>query len=108
MKKACLKRRPRGDDEDVANVHINVGTFCQWLTGQSHIPLSHADREAFKIVMEFYHDCQVHYGTHRICYPVVNACSYSVTFPIVHVSTYAEFKNVITQAIVHGYEFSRC
>lgn len=94
--------------EKQTNTHINVSKFCQWLTGQSHIPLSHADRENFKIVIEFDHDCSVRYGTHTICYPVVNACTRSVTFPIAHLScTYMEFKNVISQAITHGYEFGR-
>lgn len=105
-----------GEEENVDDaekqkndMHIHVGKFCQWLTGQSHIPLSHTEREDFKIVMEFDHDCQVHYGAnHTICYPVVNACSRSVTFPIAHLSTYAQFKTVLSQAIVHGYEFSRC
>uniref|UniRef100_A0A671WVM6 Uncharacterized protein n=1 Tax=Sparus aurata TaxID=8175 RepID=A0A671WVM6_SPAAU len=42
---------------------------------QFHIPLSRAEREDFKIAMEFDHDCQVRYGAnHTICYPVINAC----------------------------------
>uniref|UniRef100_A0A672L1P8 HECT domain-containing protein n=1 Tax=Sinocyclocheilus grahami TaxID=75366 RepID=A0A672L1P8_SINGR len=93
---------------NISDTPINVARFCQWLTGQSHVPLSDADREKFKIVMEFDHECHVRYGTHSICYPVVNACSRSVTFPVAHLGTYAEFKNVISQAIVHGYEFGRC
>lgn len=105
-----------GEDGDIDkaerhsnDMHINVGILCQWLTGQSYIPLSHADQEDFRIVMKFDHDCQVRCGTHNsICYPVVNACSCSVTFPIAHLSTYVEFKNVISQAIVHGYEFGCC
>ena len=105
-----------GEEENVDDaekqkndMHIHVGKFCQWLTGQSHIPLSHTEREDFKIVMEFDHDCQVRYGAnHTICYPVINACSRSVTFPIAHLSTYKQFKTVLSQAIVHGYEFSCC
>jgi len=37
-----------GEDENVDeaekqknDMHIHVGKLCQWLTGQSHIPLSH-------------------------------------------------------------------
>lgn len=92
------------------DMNINVGRFCQWLTGQAHVPLVHADRENFKIVMEFDHDCHVRYGTHSICYPVVNSCSCScsVTFPVTHLTTFAEFRRIISQAIVHGYEFGRC
>ncbi len=90
-------------------MHINLGKFCQWLTGQSHTPLSHAEWEDFKKVMEFDHDCQVCYSAnHTICYPVINACARSVTFPVAQLSTYDEFKTVLFQAIVHGYEFSRC
>lgn len=104
----------KGEDWDVKaetrfnDMNINVGRFCQWLTGQAHVPLIHADRENFKIVMEFDHDCHVRCGTHSICYPVVNSCSRSVTFPVTHLTTYAEFKSVISQAIVHGYEFGCC
>lgn len=95
-------------EEHTDCMHINVGKLCQWLTGQSHIPLTQADCDDFTIVVEFDHDCQVRYGTqHSICYPVVNACSCSVTFPTAHLGTYEDFKNVISQAIVHGYEFGR-
>ncbi|KAL2085761.1 hypothetical protein ACEWY4_019081 [Coilia grayii] len=98
------------EDEDTGSdkLHIDVGKFCQWLTGQSHIPLSHVNREEFKIVIEFDHDCQVRYGVHRICYPVVNACSRSVTLPVVHLGTSTELREVISKAIVYGYEFGRC
>ncbi|CAL8378806.1 unnamed protein product [Boreogadus saida] len=87
---------------------IDVGKFCQWLTGQSHIPLGQADREDFKIVIEFDHDCEVRYGTHGICYPVVNACSRSVTLPVVHLGTSSELRDVLSKAIVYGFEFGRC
>ncbi|XP_056134825.1 uncharacterized protein LOC130111618 [Lampris incognitus] len=95
------------EDPGRENLHIDVGKFCQWLTGQSHVPLSHADREDFKIVIEFDHDCKVRYGTHRTCYPVVNACSRSVTLPVVHLGTSTELRDVISKAIVYGYEFGR-
>ncbi|XP_041849877.1 uncharacterized protein LOC121645464 [Melanotaenia boesemani] len=91
--------------EHAHSMQINVGKFCQWLTGQRHIPLSHTERDNFKIIMEFDHDCQVRYGTHSICYPTVNACSCSINFPVAHLNTYTEFRAVITQAIVHGNEF---
>ncbi|XP_072558768.1 G2/M phase-specific E3 ubiquitin-protein ligase-like isoform X2 [Paramormyrops kingsleyae] len=111
-----MPEETKSEDEDIMkaerhtnNMNITVGKFCQWLTGQGHIPLSHSEREGFRIIIEFDHDCQVRYGTHHsICYPVVNACSCSVTFPIAHLSTYVEFKNIISQAIVHGFEFGRC
>nr|XP_054594265.1 uncharacterized protein LOC129161649 isoform X2 [Nothobranchius furzeri] len=86
---------------------LNVGKFCQWLTGQRHIPLSPTERGTFKIVMEFDHDCSARFGKHSICYPVVNACSCSITFPVSHLTTYLEFKTVISQAIIHGNEFGR-
>uniref|UniRef100_A0A8D0A6B7 HECT domain-containing protein n=1 Tax=Sander lucioperca TaxID=283035 RepID=A0A8D0A6B7_SANLU len=87
------------EDEGDKAVLINVGKFCQWLTGQAHIPLSHTDREGFSITIEFDHDCQVRFGTHSICYPIVNACSCSVTFPVAHLTTQEEFRRVIAQAI---------
>lgn len=59
------------EDTGSENSHIDVGKFCQWLTEQNHVFLSHADREDFKIVIEFDHDCKVRYSQPSICYPVV-------------------------------------
>uniref|UniRef100_A0A8C9XKL2 HECT domain-containing protein n=1 Tax=Sander lucioperca TaxID=283035 RepID=A0A8C9XKL2_SANLU len=64
-------------------------------------------KESTRITIEFDHDCQVRFGTHSICYPIVNACSCSVTFPVAHLTTQEEFRRVIAQTITYGYDFGR-
>ncbi|XP_073732100.1 G2/M phase-specific E3 ubiquitin-protein ligase-like isoform X2 [Misgurnus anguillicaudatus] len=86
---------------------ITVGSFLQWLTGQAHIPLIASQREGFKIHIDFDHDCNVRYGNHNICYPVVNACATSITFPTKHIATYQEFQDIISEAINGSQEFGR-
>uniref|UniRef100_A0A3P9L1R8 Uncharacterized protein n=1 Tax=Oryzias latipes TaxID=8090 RepID=A0A3P9L1R8_ORYLA len=61
----------------------------------------------FKITVNFEHDCYSHYGEHGICYPVVNACGVSVTFPVCHLGTYSDFERNLNTALEFGYEFSR-
>ncbi|KAI2665788.1 Phosphopentomutase [Labeo rohita] len=70
---------------------ITVSSFMQCLTGQGHIPISSTQREKFKIHVEFNHDCQLQYGQQRLCCPLVNACSCTVTLPTQHLGNYKEF-----------------
>ena len=86
---------------------ITVSKFCKWLTGQGHKPLD-IDHEEFKIVIEFEHDCKTHYGSHTICFPIVNACAQTLSLPVEHMGTYTDFRNAMCHAITHGFEFSRC
>ncbi|XP_041857187.1 uncharacterized protein LOC121650021 [Melanotaenia boesemani] len=84
----------------------SVGAFLQWATGQAHIPLIESEKEAFKIIVNFEHDCESRYGPHRQCYPTVNACAVAITFPTRHFVTYRDFENILKQAISGGFEFS--
>uniref|UniRef100_A0A8C7YSL8 HECT domain-containing protein n=1 Tax=Oryzias sinensis TaxID=183150 RepID=A0A8C7YSL8_9TELE len=97
--------------EDKGKMLLLHGTvnfhFFQWITGHAHIPLIQCQRSIFKITVNFEHDCYSHYGEHGICYPVVNACGVSVTFPVCHLGTYSEFERNLNTALEFGYEFSR-
>ncbi len=86
---------------------ITVGSILQWLTGQAHVPVMSTERERFRIQVEFDHDSGVCYGTHTICFPVVNACSNSITFPTKNLSSYPKFVSVMTQAVSNSREFGR-
>ncbi|KAJ4927343.1 hypothetical protein JOQ06_015076 [Pogonophryne albipinna] len=98
---------PARDEEEMKEQYkITVGCFLQWLTGQAHVPITSTERERFKILIEFDHDCSVRYGTHTVCFPVVNACSNSITFPTRHLGSYPEFLSIITQAVMSSREFS--
>ncbi|XP_033939750.1 uncharacterized protein [Pseudochaenichthys georgianus] len=99
---------PARDEEEMKEKYkITVGCFLQWLTGQAHVPITSTERERFQILIEFDHDCSVRYGTHTVCFPVVNACSNSITFPTRHLGSYPEFLLLITQAVMSSREFSR-
>ncbi|KAF1380270.1 hypothetical protein PFLUV_G00185090 [Perca fluviatilis] len=86
---------------------LSVRSFLQWVTGQARVPLIESKREAFKITVNFDHDCDSRYGAHSLCYPIVNACAVAITFPTRHLATSQEFENNLTEAICGGYEFSR-
>lgn len=97
----------RDEDEMKEKHKITVSSILQWLTGQAHVPITSTERARFRIQIEFDHDCEVRYGTHTICFPVVNACSHCITFPTKHLSCYPEFASVMTQAVSNSREFGR-
>lgn len=90
---------------DAEQEKITVSSFMQWLTGQGHVPITSVQREKFKIHIEFDHDCQLRYGEHNLCYPLVNACSCTVTLPTRHLGTYTEFLGIMRQAVSNSREF---
>ncbi|XP_073719583.1 uncharacterized protein [Misgurnus anguillicaudatus] len=87
--------------------YLTVPKVMQWITGQGHKPLLLSEEKAFQIIFKFDHDCIVRMPQHTICYPIVSACTNTVTFPAVHMATYEDFKSVIVEAIMSGGEFSR-
>ncbi|XP_026085218.1 uncharacterized protein LOC113060491 isoform X2 [Carassius auratus] len=98
--------------EDAAEVetepsYLTVPRVMQWITGQGHKPLLISEQKAFQIVFKFDHDCKVRMPQHTICFPIVSACTNTVTFPVAHMTTYEDFKFIIVQAIKSGGAFSR-
>lgn len=87
--------------------YLTVPRVMQWITGQGHKPLLLSEQKAFQIVFKFDHDCKVRMPQHTICYPIVSACTNTVTFPVEHMTTYKDFKCIIVQAIQSGGAFSR-
>ncbi|ROL53386.1 hypothetical protein DPX16_0232 [Anabarilius grahami] len=92
---------------DAEQDKITVSSFMQWITGQGHVPITSAQREKFKIHVEFDHDCQLRYGQHSLCFPLVNACSCTVTLPTQHLGTNTEFLGIMRQAVSNSREFGR-
>uniref|UniRef100_A0A3Q1GR54 HECT domain-containing protein n=1 Tax=Acanthochromis polyacanthus TaxID=80966 RepID=A0A3Q1GR54_9TELE len=84
---------------------LSVPSILQWLTGQRHKPLLPSDRATFKINVEFDHHCNERMPGHSICFPVVS--TNTVTFPVEHMQTSAQFRHVLTMAIRMGRVFSR-
>lgn len=84
---------------------LSVPKVTQWFTGQSHRHLLLSQRERFKITVCFDHDCFERMPDHSSCFPVVSACSQTVTFPTAHFCTYEEFKLNLTTAITCAKDF---
>uniref|UniRef100_A0A3P9I964 HECT domain-containing protein n=1 Tax=Oryzias latipes TaxID=8090 RepID=A0A3P9I964_ORYLA len=73
----------------------------------SHVPILPNQKRNFKIHCNFDHDCRERFGNHSICYPIVSACTKTVTFPVQHLSTYAEFSKIMKEAVRYGGGFHR-
>ncbi|XP_072567745.1 G2/M phase-specific E3 ubiquitin-protein ligase-like [Paramormyrops kingsleyae] len=86
---------------------LSVPHIMQWLTGQAHKPLLLSEREEFKITVYFDHSCLERMPGHRVCYPVVSACTKTITFPTEHLRSYDAFKDLLNEAFLCGGEFSR-
>lgn len=79
----------------------------QLLTGQSHHHLLLSERQRFKICVCFNHSCQEEIPDHTLCFPVVNACSQTITFPTAHFNSFEEFKFNFTTAVTGSGGFHR-
>uniref|UniRef100_A0A3B3V0F2 HECT domain-containing protein n=1 Tax=Poecilia latipinna TaxID=48699 RepID=A0A3B3V0F2_9TELE len=55
----------------------------------------------------FDHHCLEHTPGHTVCYPVVSACTSTVTFPMAHLSDYESFKSNFSTAVTYGFSFER-
>uniref|UniRef100_A0A669B349 HECT domain-containing protein n=1 Tax=Oreochromis niloticus TaxID=8128 RepID=A0A669B349_ORENI len=74
---------------------------------QSHVPILPDEKRHFKITCKFDHECKERLGDHSICYPVVSACTCTVTFPVQHLDTYTMFKTIMSPAVRYGGGFHR-
>jgi len=79
----------------------------QWLTGQAHRHLLVSERQNFKIKVLFDHTCLERMPEHTVCYPVVSACSTTITFPTVHLKDSEAFNSNLGIAIRYGSRFDR-
>ncbi|CAI5678078.1 unnamed protein product [Oreochromis niloticus] len=86
---------------------LAVQHVLQWMTGQSHVPILPDEKRHFKITCKFDHECKERLGDHSICYPVVSACTCTVTFPVQHLDTYTAFKTIMSTAVRYGGGFHR-
>ncbi len=95
------------DDDTQDEEALSVPRVMQWLTGQAHRHLLLSDRQAFKITVEFDHTCMQRMPSHTLCYPIVSACTQTITFPTAHLSDFNEFKEIMKTAVQDGACFYR-
>ncbi|XP_056096362.1 uncharacterized protein LOC130075647 [Rhinichthys klamathensis goyatoka] len=94
-------------EDATAGETLSVPNIMQWMTGQAHRHLLVSERENFKIVFKFDHCCLQHMPNHTVCYPIVSACTNTVTFPVVHMVDYESFKAILQTAVTYGASFDR-
>ncbi|XDV25294.1 hypothetical protein PO909_029234 [Leuciscus waleckii] len=94
-------------EDGAAGETLSEPKIMQWITGQAHRHLLVSEREKFKIVIKFDHCCLQHMPKHTVCYPVVSACTNTITFPVVHMVDYESFKTLLQTAVTYGEGFDR-
>ncbi|XP_058626915.1 uncharacterized protein LOC131537474 isoform X1 [Onychostoma macrolepis] len=94
-------------EDGAAGETLSVPKIMQWMTGQAHRHLLVSEREKFKIVIKFEHCCLQHMPNHTVCYPIVSACTNTITFPVVHMVDYESFKTLLQTAVTYGASFDR-
>ncbi|KAJ8364817.1 hypothetical protein SKAU_G00136480 [Synaphobranchus kaupii] len=94
-------------DEEDDGATLSVPRLMQWLTGQAHRHLLVSERENFKIEVLFDHTCLERMPNHTVCYPVVSACSTTITFPTAHLKDSHAFKSNLEIAIRYDSRFDR-
>uniref|UniRef100_A0A8C2D7B1 Uncharacterized protein n=1 Tax=Cyprinus carpio TaxID=7962 RepID=A0A8C2D7B1_CYPCA len=71
-------------NNNIAPGSLTVGRIMQWLITQGHKPLLPSEKKDFVINVRFHHDCDTQ---HTVCFPIVSACSRTITFPSAHLKT---------------------
>ncbi|XP_067283585.1 uncharacterized protein [Pseudorasbora parva] len=94
-------------EDGAAGETLSEPKIMQWMTGQAHRHLLVSERETFKIVIKFDHCCLQHKPNHTVCYPIVSACTNTITFPVVHMVDYESFKTLMQTAVTYGARFDR-
>ncbi|KAI7802917.1 hypothetical protein IRJ41_023599 [Triplophysa rosa] len=95
------------DDDSVDEEALSVPRVMQWVIGQSHKHLLLSERQAFKITVQFDHACMQRMPSHTLCFPIVSACTQTITFPTAHFSNLSEFKENMKVAVKYGACFYR-
>ncbi|XP_067248453.1 uncharacterized protein [Chanodichthys erythropterus] len=94
-------------EDEASGETLSEPKIMQWMTGQAHRHLLVSEREKFKIVIKFDHCCLQRMPNHTVCYPVVSACTNTITFPVVHMVDYESFKTLLQTAVAYGASFDK-
>uniref|UniRef100_A0A8C5F8G8 HECT domain-containing protein n=1 Tax=Gadus morhua TaxID=8049 RepID=A0A8C5F8G8_GADMO len=94
-------------ENEVEGETPSVPMVMQWMTGQAHRHLLVSERQKFKIAIVFDHNCLEHMPGHTVCYPIVSACTNTVTLPTAHLGDYESLKTNLRTAIKYGASFDR-
>ena len=68
-------------ENGMRSIEMTPAGVLGWLTGQQHKPLN---GEQLQITVRFDHDCMERNPSHKLCFPIVKACSKDITLPVIH------------------------
>ena len=73
------------------------------LAGQKHREIRKTDRG---ITVQFDHECRKRNPNHKWCFPHVGACGRTITFPVSHLESFEQFKEIFLLAFCKGQTFA--
>eukprot|EP00794_Sanderia_malayensis_P016405 gene16405-18042_t len=89
-------------EEKFHNAKLTPAGVLGWLTGQQQKPLN---GESLQITVRFDHDCMERNPQHRVCFPVVKACSREIIIPVAHMLDKESFDKNFIIAFCKGNTF---
>lgn len=91
------------EEETFHNAKVTPAGILGWLTGQQHKPLN---GESLHVTVRFDHDCMERNPQHRICFPLVKACSKEIVIPVAHMLDKESFEKNFLIAFCKGNAFA--
>lgn len=101
-----LDQSPTGEHQESETLSIQDLTpagVLGWLMGQKHREISKTD---LGITVKFDHECLKHNPDHKLCFPYVGSCGHTITFPVSHLESFEQFKEIFLLAFCKGQTFA--
>ena len=89
-------------ENEMRSIEMTPAGVLGWLTGQQHKPVN---GEQLQITVRFDHDCMERNPSHKICFPIVKACSKDITLPVIHMLEKSAFDANFMLAYCKGNSF---
>ena len=89
-------------EEEFHNAKLTPAGVLGWLTGQQHKPLN---GETLHVTVRFDHDCMERNPQHKVCFPLVKACSKEIVIPVAHMLDKESFERNFLIAFCKGNAF---
>ena len=83
---------------------LTIPGVMGWLAGLQHKPIND---EKPAITVYFDHNCLERNNKHTICYCIVSACGKQITFPIAHMNSPGNFKEIFIVGYYKSQSFGR-
>ena len=91
------------ESETLSTQDLTPAGVLGWLMGQKHREISKTD---LGITVKFDHECLKHNPDHKLCFPYVGSCGHTITFPVSHLESFEQFKEIFLLAFCKGQTFA--